>query len=57
MNIYQAVRCSADMMIQTAPDAKGHIFIDFRCRVSCEFRSMCLKIRKVAESKLNGGLK
>ncbi len=57
MNIKQAGRCSMDFMDFSKPDAKNRIFVEFNCRVSCEFKTMCLKIRGVMEKRLNGGLK
>ncbi len=57
MNIKQAGRCSMDFMNFTKPDAKGRIFVDYTCKINCEYKTMCLKIRGVIEARLNGGLK
>ncbi|KKN74999.1 hypothetical protein LCGC14_0385010 [marine sediment metagenome] len=57
MNIKQAFSCAPDFCNETKPDAKGRVFVAFNCHVNCEFKTMCLKLRGVMESRLNGGLK
>ncbi len=57
MNIKQAFRCVPDFLDPTKPDAKGRVFVAFNCHKNCEFKTMCLKVRGVMESRLNGGLK
>ena len=57
MNIKQACRCSVDFMDFTKPDAKNRIFVDFGCKINCEYKTMCLKFRGIMEARLNGGLK
>ena len=57
MNVKQAGRCSMNFLDFTKPDAKDRIFVEFTCHITCEFKTMCLKIRSVIENRLNGGLK
>ncbi len=57
MNIKQAIRCVPDFLDFTRPDAKNRVFVDFDCKINCEFKTMCLKVRGVTEKRVNGGLK
>ncbi len=57
MNIKQAIRCVPDFCNPARPDAKNRIFVEFTCQINCEYKTMCLKVRGVMESTLNGGLK
>ncbi len=57
MNIKQAIRCVPDFLDFTKPDAKDRVFVTFSCKINCEYKTMCLKVRGVMESTLNGGLK
>ncbi len=57
MNIKQAFRCVPDFLDFTKPDAKDHIFVNFNCKINCEFKTMCLQVRGIIEKRLNGGLK
>ncbi len=57
MNAKQALGCVRDFLNETKPDAKGRIFVDFDCKINCAYKTMCLKVRSIVESTLNGGLK
>lgn len=57
MNEMQALGCVRNFLNWTRPDAKNRIFVDFGCKINCEYKTMCLKIRGVIEKRLNGGLK
>ena len=56
-NAKAAIRCCPDFFDLTKPDAKERVFITFNCHANCEYKTMCLKIRGIMESRLNGGLK
>lgn len=57
MNEMQALGCVRDFLDFTKPDAKDRIFVEFSCHITCEFKTMCLKVRGIIEARLNGGLK
>ena len=57
MNIKQAGRCAMDFMDFSKPDAKNRVFVEFTCKIHCEFRTMCFEMRRPLEKRLNGGLK
>ncbi len=57
INIKQAGRCAMDFMDFSQPDAKNRVFVEFTCRINCEFRTMCFEMRRPLEKRLNGGLK